>query len=251
MVTIELSGRHAIGEYRFALVDEEDVAYLSQWRWKAKPNGSENNIYAVRNAVIDGRHVTIRMHREVLGLSASDPRDVDHLNHCGVDNRRGNLRVVSRSESIKNSRRRVQHCLCAHCGCAFDVNAMLHTRPRLYCSEACDAAARRAQRSPYSSVAFVVCQHCQKPFVAERRSRMFCSDACRCASKYRRLVGMRRGDSQDARVRAALPARFTSKDVAGLSGVHESDVRRILRGLVVAGEIELIKSGRPKLYAKV
>lgn len=101
---IALRGKHAVGDYQFAIVDVEDFAYLNQWQWKAKPNGSANNVYAVRNSKVDGKWVTIRMHRIVLGLSADDPRDVDHMNHDALDNRRVNLRAVSRSVNILNRR---------------------------------------------------------------------------------------------------------------------------------------------------
>jgi len=38
MQQIELSGKHAVGEHSFALVDDQDFAEFSRWRWKAKPN---------------------------------------------------------------------------------------------------------------------------------------------------------------------------------------------------------------------
>ena len=48
------------------------------------------------------------LHREVMGLGASDPRVVDHINGDPLDNRRENLRVVTQAENCQNSRTRVR-----------------------------------------------------------------------------------------------------------------------------------------------
>ena len=99
---LRLGGQFAVGEHRYTIVDAEDAERLSAWSWKAKPNGSGSNVYAVRNVVIDGVNRTIRMHRDVLGLDEIDPRDVDHINGRSLDNRKQNLRAVTRSENLKN-----------------------------------------------------------------------------------------------------------------------------------------------------
>lgn len=44
------------------------------------------------------------MHRFIMGLGPGDPREVDHLNHNGLDNRRENLRIVSHLENGQNRR---------------------------------------------------------------------------------------------------------------------------------------------------
>lgn len=95
---IPLSGREAGG--RSALVDDCDYAYLSQHKWKAKQSGG-GNWYAVRNTLRDGKNITLRMHRVVLGHDG--PEDVDHINRDSLDNRRCNLRVCSRAENLMNS----------------------------------------------------------------------------------------------------------------------------------------------------
>jgi hypothetical protein len=46
------------------------------------------------------------MHREIMGLSAGDPRKVDHINHDRLDNRRSNLRIVSKSQDVQNTPKR-------------------------------------------------------------------------------------------------------------------------------------------------
>ena len=44
------------------------------------------------------------MHRLVLGLERTDSRQVDHINHEGLDNRRSNLRIVTSVENKHNVR---------------------------------------------------------------------------------------------------------------------------------------------------
>lgn len=113
---LRLRGKHAVGEHEFARIDDDMAAELLRHRWKAKPNAGGNNVYAVRNAKVGEKWVTIRMHRVVLGLAPDDPRDVDHINHNGLDNRRANLRAVSRSENISNARMVEREGNCQRCG---------------------------------------------------------------------------------------------------------------------------------------
>lgn len=42
------------------------------------------------------------MHRFILGLPRDDPREVDHINGNPLDNRRANLRLVSRAQNKQN-----------------------------------------------------------------------------------------------------------------------------------------------------
>jgi hypothetical protein len=76
-----------------ALVDPADVPQLKDRYWSAHVVG--RHVYAV-----SGRGTL--MHREIL----SPPRDrsVDHINRCGHDNRRSNLRLCSQAENRCNSK---------------------------------------------------------------------------------------------------------------------------------------------------
>lgn len=76
----------------FAIVDAEDFDYLNRWKWythKQKHSG----IYAVRNKPGKKRQMLF-MHREVMKAPKGGPM-VDHINHNGLDNRKGNLRFAS------------------------------------------------------------------------------------------------------------------------------------------------------------
>lgn len=51
-----------------------------------------------------GKRSTVRMHREILGLYQGDKREGDHINHNTLDNRRGNVRIVTHQENAHNNR---------------------------------------------------------------------------------------------------------------------------------------------------
>lgn len=86
---------------KFAIVDDEDFDWLNQWKWYAARRGKV--YYAVRGIRIKGKRHGIQMHRLILepplGL------EPDHINNDGLDNRRANLRLCTRSQNRANSRK--------------------------------------------------------------------------------------------------------------------------------------------------
>lgn len=89
----------------YATVDLQDFEHLSQYRWHLKRAWPTSPGYAQRRA----GGVQVAMHRQILGLP---PRrdggpEADHVNRNGLDNRRCNLRVVTRSQNNQN--RPAQH----------------------------------------------------------------------------------------------------------------------------------------------
>jgi hypothetical protein len=85
-----------LSQGKFAIVDPRDYDQLSQYKWTAAK--SPNTFYAVRS--VQGRQ--IRMHRLI--TSAPKGLVVDHINHNGLDNRKSNLRLCTRSENARNQR---------------------------------------------------------------------------------------------------------------------------------------------------
>lgn len=86
----------------FALVDDADFEWLNGWKWTAT-NGSSRSkrIYAYRPIRIGGKHVSnIMMHQQILDTPKGF--DTDHKNRDGLDNRRENIRVVSRTQNNYN-----------------------------------------------------------------------------------------------------------------------------------------------------
>jgi len=134
---IQLTGKHAVGGTQFAIVDDEQYEHLSQWKWKATPLSTGGHRYAVRNTTVNGKNTTVYLHRYVIGYVGLD--DVDHINHNSLDNRRENLRVVSRSTNILNRRRVSVRGVCAACGKEYVLdNQPAGSAPhRRYCSLEC------------------------------------------------------------------------------------------------------------------
>lgn len=97
--TLGVAGMNAlripVGRDKYALVDEEDFAYLCRWKWKFHVAG-----YAVRSGWRNGKFVNVYMHREV--IRPPDGAEVDHVNQEKLDNRRANLRPVTRSQNMHN-----------------------------------------------------------------------------------------------------------------------------------------------------
>ena len=77
------------------IVDDEDYERLTQWRWQLS-----RGRYAKRDTTSPRR--TIYMHRDILGLDLGDPRHVDHINRDTFDNRKTNLRIVTRAQQSQN-----------------------------------------------------------------------------------------------------------------------------------------------------
>lgn len=77
-----------------AIVDNKDYTELSRFKWQA--GISKYNVYARRSC--NGKSVS--MHRTI--MKAPKGMDVDHINGNGLDNRRQNLRILTRSQNMLN-----------------------------------------------------------------------------------------------------------------------------------------------------
>jgi hypothetical protein len=80
-----------------AIVDDEDYARVSQFKWYAKLNGT--GFYAVRNS--NGKPPgMIFMHRLI--MNAAKGTEVDHVNGDTLNNCRANLRLATRAQNMWN-----------------------------------------------------------------------------------------------------------------------------------------------------
>lgn len=87
----------------FALVDDCDNERIARSKWMAIP--IRGYWYAGRR--LKGRHPSVEyMHRTVMGLTDAMPLEVDHINGCGLDNQRCNLRLATPRLNQLN-----QHCV--------------------------------------------------------------------------------------------------------------------------------------------
>jgi hypothetical protein len=83
-----------------AIVDAADVALVGRVRWQAW-RAQSGLVYAARKFTLPGGgRRTCRMHRFI--LAEPDGFEVDHINGDCLDNRRSNLRVVTRHENMRN-----------------------------------------------------------------------------------------------------------------------------------------------------
>lgn len=81
---------------KFALVDDTDFDKVNQFKWYARQI-KNRYWYALRR---DGENPTLGMHRFI--ISCPDGFDVDHRDGNGLNNRRRNLRVCTRSQNTQN-----------------------------------------------------------------------------------------------------------------------------------------------------
>lgn len=84
---------------KVAIVDDEDYALVSQYKWWAH---KIRNIYYVQ-AHEPKNNKKIRMHRLIMGIA--DPKvGIDHINGNGLDNRKNNLRIATKSQNGMNQK---------------------------------------------------------------------------------------------------------------------------------------------------
>lgn len=85
----------------FAIVDADDYEFLMQWKWYAKVG--PRSVYAWRDQYLPGgKRIKIFMHRVILETPAG--MGTDHVDCDGLNNTRGNLRSVTRSQNQMNRR---------------------------------------------------------------------------------------------------------------------------------------------------
>lgn len=83
---------------KFALVDDEDYEMLMQYKWHTQ-NGCRTN-YAHRSYRENGISKTIPMHRLIMKDNSHNL--IDHINGNGLDNRKENLRIVTKRQNAQN-----------------------------------------------------------------------------------------------------------------------------------------------------
>lgn len=88
-----------------AVIDVADVPLVEGYAWRVFKGGRQK--YAVSS--IGGRKNVqyLRMHRMIAGDIKG--LDVDHVDHDGLNNRRSNLRICTRSENLQNQRKRLDN----------------------------------------------------------------------------------------------------------------------------------------------
>lgn len=90
----------------FILIDKVDIEEVSKIKWYVS---AFPNLFYVRSNIYEDRpegkkHISIKLHRFLMKPTSSDIH-IDHINGNGLDNRRSNLRLVNRSQNLRNRRK--------------------------------------------------------------------------------------------------------------------------------------------------
>lgn len=87
-----------------AIVDEADYEFINQWRWQNSGGYARRSEYLRNEKLPNGKHRSVNkvyaMHRVI--NKTPEGSDTDHLNGHKLDNRRANLRTVTRSQNAIN-----------------------------------------------------------------------------------------------------------------------------------------------------
>ena len=83
---------------KVALVDDEDYEYLNQWKWSAAKVC--RTFYAIRGIRNGDGWTSECMHRVILNVPAG--KEIDHIDHDGLNNQRSNLRIVTSRQNKFN-----------------------------------------------------------------------------------------------------------------------------------------------------
>lgn len=86
-----------LSQNKYALVDNEDFEFLSQWKWHLNNTG-----YAMRSQHIPGayKHKNILMHRVI--NKTAEGLQTDHRDHNPLNNQKHNLRTVTLQQNHFN-----------------------------------------------------------------------------------------------------------------------------------------------------
>lgn len=102
--------RIPLSQGKYALIDDEDFELVSSCYWIYDSGGCgyargrpRVGRYGLRRGVRRSTRKHIRMHRLI--MNPASHLEVDHVNGDGLDNRRQNLRLVTRHQQMQNMKR--------------------------------------------------------------------------------------------------------------------------------------------------
>lgn len=92
------------GFQRPAIVDDDEYEMLCVYKWHKAGKGYVQTY--TRMPWSEGKLVSVKMHRMILGLKRGDGNVVDHINGDPLDNRRSNLRICTYEHNAWNSKKK-------------------------------------------------------------------------------------------------------------------------------------------------
>jgi len=87
---------------KVAIVDDEKFEFLNQWKWYAI--FIKVRWYATRTSATKEGRKQLYMHRIIMNPPPN--LETDHIDHDGLNNRKTNLRLVTRSQNNQNRMKR-------------------------------------------------------------------------------------------------------------------------------------------------
>ncbi len=104
------------------LVDDEDYQKVMDFTpngWEAKFTTGSNKPYAItrKTVIIDGvkRRKQFYLHRLIMNVLDKEYPHVDHKSNNGLDNRKENLRLTTRSQNMKNRTSKCKYLGVSYC----------------------------------------------------------------------------------------------------------------------------------------
>ena len=89
-----------LSQNKYAIVDNIDYEWLSEYRWYCCWSPHKKTYYAQASVKIDGKYKSVFMHRLILNVPQG--KQTDHKNGKGYDNRRKNIKICTASENQHN-----------------------------------------------------------------------------------------------------------------------------------------------------
>lgn len=83
----------------FALVDDEDFEYLSQWEWMLHRGYAQRDEYIGK---IDGKYKCVRRHMHRIVNNTPEGMLTDHIDGNRLNNTRANLRTATKQQNARN-----------------------------------------------------------------------------------------------------------------------------------------------------
>lgn len=81
-------------------IDDEDLCLIKDHTWHIQKD--KGNFYCRCFVKVNGKFVTKKMHRMIMGLQDNPHPHIDHKDGNGLNNRRANLRKSSIAENSRN-----------------------------------------------------------------------------------------------------------------------------------------------------
>lgn len=93
--------------YVVSYIDKEDKNKVSQKSWRA--SHKKNKVYLCSGKSHDKEFPLIYLHNFLMNYSPIPGKEIDHIDGNSLNNRKNNLRLVTRQENIENSKARIDN----------------------------------------------------------------------------------------------------------------------------------------------